>query len=230
MKKISFSRLSFTILFLLYASVVAYSQNYFEGEIYYHVEYDMLNDKLSKNLLVQEMGDSVAAYIKPDKFLLIYNTKGKFGKKKTIFLLKEGYGYIDFEKSDTIVKFNLSEESGELIKFSRNYRDRRQVLNELCESITIEFKPMGESDFVHERRGKYYFSSKNHRLNPKFYENYKNNFWNLFVQESESISIRKEVEYFPVFKLVQEAYAIVKKEIPDSIFEINQNKHIKLMK
>lgn len=230
MKKSNYSNsnLFLSYLFFLCSLGIVQSQEYFEGEIYYHIEYDLLNDKLSKNILIQEMGDSIVAYIKSDKFILMHNTKGKLGNKRTIFLLKEGYGYIDFEKSDTIMKFGLSKKSGELIKFSRNYKDKRHILNELCESITIEFKTI-KNDLVQEHRGKYYFSSKKQRLDPKFYKNYKNNYWNLFVQESESISLRNEIEYFPAFKFVQQAYAIVKREIPDSIFQINKNKHVKLI-
>ncbi len=217
----------FTFLTLLVSS--GYAQNYFEGEIYYQIVYDSSSNKLSKNSLIQEMGDSLTAYIKPDKFVLKHNTKGKYGRKRTIFLLAEGFSYIEYEKYDTILKFDLKKKSGELVSFEHNRDERKFVLNQLCESITIEFKSTDKDDYFQKKTGKYYFSSEKYKLNPEFYKNYRSNFWNLYVEKSGSISLWNEIEYFPIFKSTQQAYAIINTKVPDSLFEINTGKYIKLI-
>lgn len=219
------------IFFLLCTVSDAFSQEYYEGELYYKINYfDVSSEgKLSEQILIKEMGDSLSVYIKEDKFAMIHNTKGKLGAKRTVFLLNEGFGYVDFEKSDTILKINLNEESGKLLRFDKSRDDKRVVLGNLCESLTIEFESIDKKDLFRKHTGKYYYTSEKYRLNPKFYINYKSNFWNLYVQESGAISLRNEIEYFPLFRFVQEAYASVKRKLPDSIFEINEKKYIKLI-
>jgi len=218
------------ILVLLFNWNYGSSQNYFEGEMYFHIDYELIDNKISKNNLIKQMGDSVVAYLKEDKFVLLHNSKGKLGKRKTIFLLNEGFNYVDYEKSDTIMRFNLNKISGKLLNFNRNLHENKPILNELCESITIEFESTNKEDFFQKHKGKYYFSANNYKLNPKYYRNYESNFWNLFVKESTSISLRNEVEYYPLFKSIQQVYGTIKRKIPDSVFQLNKNKYIKIMK
>ena len=63
-------------------------------------------------------------------------------------------------------------------------------------------------------------------MNKNLYEKYTDGFWNLFVKESESISIRSETAFYPFFKVVQEAISIEIKEMSFSLFEPDESKII----
>ena len=62
------------ILVLLFNWNYGSSQNYFEGEMYFHIDYELIDNKISKNNLIKQMGDSVVAYLKEDKFVLLHNS------------------------------------------------------------------------------------------------------------------------------------------------------------
>ncbi len=212
--------------FFLFLFSNAYSQSYFEGDLYYEISYHIDNDKLSKRDLIRGIGDSLSVYLKEDKFITVHNSKGKLGKRKTIFLLKEGFGYIDYEKSDTILKFDLSKKSGNLMKFIRNEDKKRVVMGNVCKSITIEYS-FKNSKYFKKHFGNYFFSTSKYQLNPIYYKGFRNNFWNLYAEESGAISLRNEIEYFPFYKYTQQVYASIKRKLPDSMFIIDKNKYIK---
>ncbi|GEQ86124.1 hypothetical protein ULMS_16320 [Patiriisocius marinistellae] len=112
-----------------------------------------------------------------------------------------------------------------MIEFKRNPEDQIKILDELCESISIVYKPTGTESFFQIFKGKYYFNPK-YKLNKNLYKKYTDGFWNLFVEESESISIKNETEFYPLFKTIQEATKIEEKKIPFSMFEPNLSKII----
>ncbi|WP_151894054.1 hypothetical protein [Patiriisocius marinistellae] len=81
-----------------------YGQEYFEGEIIYEIEYEPINPNIPKEYLENEFGKSFNAYIKEDRYAMIYHGNGLKGWMKTIVRLDLGYSYTEFEKSDTIAK------------------------------------------------------------------------------------------------------------------------------
>ncbi|WP_405208028.1 hypothetical protein [Aquimarina sp. LLG6339-5] len=217
-------KLTKTILFLLLISNM-YGQEYFEGQIEYKIEYEPINPNIPRGYLSTELGDSFTAFVQEDRYTMIYNGKGELGWMKIIVRLDEGYSYTEYEKKDTITKAKFGLEKDKLLEFSRNPDDKKIVMDELCESITINYQPSNPKAFFKTFRGKYYFNPK-YKLNSKLYENYTNGFWNLFVKESNSISIRNETEFYPFFKATQEAISIDEKKIPSKIFEPNNSKVI----
>ncbi|WP_147404138.1 hypothetical protein [Aquimarina sp. AD1] len=217
-------KLTKTILFLLLISNM-YGQEYFEGQIEYKIEYEPINPNIPRSYLSTELGDSFTAFVQEDRYTMIYNGKGELGWMKIIVRLDEGYSYTEYEKKDTITKAKFGLEKDKLLEFSRNPDDKKIVMDELCESITINYQPSDPKSFFKTFRGKYYFNPK-YKLNSKLYENYTNGFWNLFVKESNSISIRNETEFYPFFKATQEAISIDEKKIPSKIFEPNNSKVI----
>lgn len=219
-----------TILSISFFLIFIYSlkaQEFFEGELNYKIEYQSSNESIPNAILEREFGKTFTAFVKEDRYAMIYHAEGKQGWMKVIVRLDEGYTYTEFEKSDTIVKTKFGKESNELIEFKRNPDDKREILGNECESITLQYRPKGSDSFFQEMRGKYYFNPK-YRLNPKLYSDHTEGFWNLYVQESESISIRNEIEYFPLFKTIQEVTSIVEKKVDETIFEPNKSKAIKL--
>ncbi len=122
MKQIS-SRL---YMILIFFSLQLNAQDFFEGELNYSVTYEVLNKNIPISLLEREMGTTFSAYVKEDKYIMTYNSKGDLGWSKTIIRLDEGYGYIEYEKSDTIYKYSLNDNKNKLIKVSRNSMDQKK--------------------------------------------------------------------------------------------------------
>ena len=211
-----------TLLIVLITNTLS-AQNYFEGEVQYKIEYEAINKNIPITYLEQELGKSFTAYVKEDRYAMVYHGQGKQGWMKTIVRLDEGYSYTEFEKSDTITKTKFGSEKNELIMFKRNTNDQKKILGEDCESITINYKTTDTN--ISEIRGKYYFNPK-YRLNPKLYSKYTDSFWNLYVEEAESISLRNETELYPLFKAVQEVTTITEKKIDNATFEPNKSKVI----
>lgn len=216
----------FSLLTFLFALTInSYSQDYFEGEINYTTAYTSLNPSIPTDFLETELGTSFTAYIKEDRYVMLNHATGEKGWAKVTIRLDQGYSYTETEKSDTIVKSKFGNDNNELLKFKRNTDDKKEVLGTLCESVTISYKPINTKTYFHKFNGTYYFDPQ-YKLNVELYKNYTDGYWNLFVEESGAISIRNETEYFPLFKVIQEAISIEKKEIPLHIFEPNPSKVI----
>jgi len=214
------------ILILLMVITNVGAQDYFEGEIQYTINYEPINKKISASILEKELGNSLTAYVKDDRYAMVYHGNGSNGWMKVVVLLKEECTYTEFEKSDTITKTKFGKSKQRLLLFKRNLENKKEVLNEMCESITINYESKEKEAFFQISKGTYYFNPK-YKLNTDFYKNDTDSYWNLFVGESKSISIRNETEYYPLFKVVQEAVFIKKKKISNKIFVINKSKFIK---
>ncbi|GGG25253.1 hypothetical protein GCM10011344_27400 [Dokdonia pacifica] len=202
-----------------------YGQDYFEGEILYNVTYESLDQNISSSILEREMGKSFSAYIKEDKYQLFYDAKGKLGWIKVSVFLNEGYTLTEYEKSDTLIKSPFGSQKEKLIDFKVISSNQKEVLGKMCKSILIHYESLNENSFFKEFRGTYYYYDE-YKLNPKLYEKYTDGFWNLYVKESESVSLRNETEFLPFFRAIQEAVKITPKKIPDTIFNSNPNKYL----
>ena len=80
--------LAFSIFLAI--NVTCYSQHYFEGEIQYNIEYVALNKNISIEYLEKEVGDSFTAYVKEDKYSMVYHADGTNGWMKIIVRLDQG--------------------------------------------------------------------------------------------------------------------------------------------
>jgi len=217
----------FLLLFLICNLGFSYSQNYFEGAIHFELNYKIKDNRIDKNDLIREMGDSITAFIKEDKFILLNNSKGRLGKRKTIFHLKQGVCYVDYENLDTIMKYDLNKTLGKLLRFKRDQKNTTYVLGKLCESIFIEQGINISNSSSKKKSSKYFFNKGELKLNPKYYDKYKINFYDLYASQSGSIPLRIDVEYSSLYSYSQEAYAIIKHEYPDSTFAIDSSKIIR---
>ena len=102
---------------------------------------------------------------------------------------------------------------------------KKIILNESCQSISLSYKSQDPESYFTETYGTYYFNPK-YKLNSKLYKNYTDGFWNLYVEESEAISLRNEIELRPLLRAVQEANSIRKEELSNTLFEPNKEKII----
>lgn len=220
------NKIKISVVLIIFYAFSLNAQDFFEGELNYKIEYQSNNENLPTSMLEREFGTSFTAYVKEDRYAMIYHGKGQQGWMKIIVRLDEGYSYTEFEKLDTITKNKFGTEKNHLIKFERNQNDKKIILGEKCESITLQYKPKDSISFFTEMRGKYYFNPK-YKLNAKRYSEYTDGFWNLFVKESNAISIRNETEFYPLFKSIEEVTSIVEKNIDKAVFEPNPNKTLK---
>lgn len=204
------------------------AQDFFEGELNYQIEYEVLNKNIPVSVLEREMGDSFSAYVKEDKYMMVYNSKGELGYRKIIIRLDEGYGYEEYEKSDTIFKYPLNNNKNKLIEISRNSNDRKKVLDEMCESVTLKYESTDPESIFKITYGKHYFNPK-YKLNYEKYKNYTSGFWNLYVQEAEAISLRNEHFFKEMFNSVSQATKIIRKKILEKLFVIDKNKIVKII-
>lgn len=211
---------------LLFA-IICHPQEYFEGEIQYKVEYEALNKHMSAEYMAKEFGDSFTAYIKEDRYAMVYNGSGTKGWMKVIIRLDEGCTYTEYEKVPTISKKKFSPEKNELLLFERNHKEQKNVLGEKCESVTMKQKPSEDTPFLDEITGTHYFSPR-YKLNAEKYKDHQEGYWNKYVDESGAISIRNETEYSPFFITTSEAISVKTKEMDDGLFEPNPNKDIRL--
>lgn len=213
----------FKLLFLFFSISVA-SQSYFEGEVVMAIKYTSINDNISEKILAQEFGDTLIGYTQESRYVMHMNSRGAIGKSKMLLFLDKGYGLMEIEKSDTIYKFKLDKEPGELVNFKHHPEIKKVILGDSCPSITVKFKGKDEDYFQYEE-GTYFYNPK-YKLNKAYYKNYKNNYWNLIIGESGAMCVRNENLVFPLWRAESEAISIVEKEIPDAFFEPNPDKVI----
>lgn len=215
---------SFTI-FLIFA--FSYSQDYFEGEVHFKIDYTSLREDIPKELFSREFGDTLIGYVKERKYIMTTNNKGAIGRTKQIILMDENVLYFESEKLDTIYKYPLDKESSKLIRIHKNKGDNLTILGDECPSLTLDYEITDPNSIFSSKEGKYYYNPK-YKLSKEAYSNHKVGFWNLFVNESGAISVRNEVIQKPLYKSVMEAFQIIEKKIPDELFEIDtKNKIIK---
>lgn len=218
------------IPFLLAFSISTTAQNtdrkYFEGEVYFNVSCKSLDSRFPQEFLERETGNLMVGKVKRNKYLMYQNTSGELGKTKMIFLLEEGIGYIEYEKSDTIIQFSLEENADLLLSIRLNEEDKKAILGDTCKSITIKYIPKLNYDVIEYVEARYYFNP-NFPLDRKMYAKHEMGFWNKFVELGEGgISVRNEILTYPLFNTVYEVTAIVEKEISDDEFEVSKAKVI----
>lgn len=201
---------------------------YFEGEVHFKISVKSLDENLPTAILEQELGNKLIGKVKEKKYLMLQNSSGELGNMKMIYLLEEGIGYIEYENRDTIEQFRIDTPPGELLEVKKNKEPKKEILGKLRESITIRYKPEKYSEYIDEISGTYYYHS-DYKLNPAYYKNHKSEYWNLFVNESESISIRNEIVHYPLLEAIYEAEQIIVKEIGEEEFEIDKTRPIKII-
>lgn len=215
-------------LFIFCCFLIAIScsaQDYFEGEIKYKITYKSLAPDLDDSFWVQQAGDTITAHIQENQFVMLSNSSGELGWSKVTVFLDKGYGLTEFEHLDTIYKRNFSSFQQELISIERNQSDPKEILGELCESVSIEQKAIENGQTVYVSNATHYFNPK-YKLNKELYKNYTVSFWDLYAQESGAISLYSDVNMFPYYDSIQEAFWIEQKSINPTIFDIPTNKII----
>ena len=217
--------LTITQLFICFITFNLTAQDYFEGQIDYTVAYESLNENIPEKYLATLMGDAFTAYIKEDKYVMIYNSKGEQGWSKTVVRLDEGYSYFEYENSDTIIKSRLDQNTDKLIEIKHDTDHKKSILGEDCESIVLKYESTDPNYPFKITDGRHYFNPK-YKLNPEQYKHYTSGFWNKYIDLSGSVSIRNEHVYKGFFKSVSEAVKIDKKDISDNIFTFDDSKTI----
>ncbi|MDT0539075.1 hypothetical protein [Croceitalea sp. P059] len=220
------SSTKYLVLAFFILSFLSYSQEYFEGKIHYTIEYETINKNIPDGYLETQMGDSFNAFVKEDKYIMVHNGTGELGAMKTIIRLDEGFSYVIYENSDTIYKSPLNLEKNKLLILKKVTNEKKEVLGEMCDYVSIDYENNDPNSFFKVVRGKHFFNPK-YKLNPEKYKNHTSGFWNQFVDLSQSICIRNEHEYEGLFKSVSYATEIKQENIPEAMFLMDSTKIIK---
>lgn len=204
------------------------NMGYFEGEVHFKISVKSLDESIPTAIFEQEIGNKLIGKVKEKKYLMLQNSGGELGNMKMIYLLEQGIGYVEYENRDTIEQFRIDTSPGELLEVKKNKHPKKEILGELRESVTIRFKPNKYSEYVDEVSGTYYYHP-DYKLNPEYYKNHKSEYWNLFVNESKSISIRNEIVHYPLLEALYEVEQILVKEIREEEFEIDKTRPIRII-
>jgi len=196
--------------------------DYFQGEVYFSIDVQSLNPEMPDSVFTQFTGTDMIGYVGEDHYKVQFFS-GDYLLTEVYYDLIEKKIYYDGINSDTIYWASLEKEPGELISAKRNQKEKKKIRGAIRESITITYIPI--DPYLERIEGTYYFD-ETHKLNKSKYVNHKSNFWNLFIRESGSISIRNEVYYYPFYRATYQAHKIVERPISPKELEVPDNKII----
>ncbi|NAS13332.1 hypothetical protein [Poritiphilus flavus] len=217
-----------TVLFIALSLSVflnSYSQDYFEGEVHFKINYEPLMDQISEELLIQEFGDTLIGYVQERRYIMETNTKGEMGRTRLIMMMDENYAYLDGDKSDTIYKYRLDKESAKLLRIEKKESETATVLGDVCPSVELDYETTDPNSYFKQSIGRYYYNPK-YRLNKEAYANHESGFWNLYVNEAGAISVLNMVVTWPIYRSIMKAFKIHETKVPDKMFDLNQTQKI----
>lgn len=196
------------------------SHEYFEGEVTFSSEFESLDPDIPDEYWYYVFGHSLVGIVKEDKYKTITISESE-GITTTYYYLREKKIYMESSKSDTIKWYPLDEESGELISVLKNKEEKKFLLGALRESVTLEYIP---NDLYIEKVLSTHYYMPEHKLNKELYANHKTSFWNLFINESGSISVRNEGFIYPFLKRIDQVTNIEERYVDDSELEFDTTK------
>ena len=212
------------ILFAAFLVTIAFgakAQDYFEGEVHFKTTYKPLLENIPEALLVKEFGDTLVGYVQERRYIMKSNTTGASGEQTLIMLMDENMVYFVQEKSDTIFRYPIDEESDELLDVHKIEDETKTILGDDCPALILNTKSTNPESPFTLSLGRYYYNPK-YKLNKEAYANHKSGHWNAFVSRSGAISVRNEVRNEPIYTSIMEAFLIVPKAVPDELFDFTQ--------
>ncbi|RNC86012.1 MAG: hypothetical protein ED557_04375 [Balneola sp.] len=212
--------IAFIFAFFQLNAVAQNSSEYFEGEVTFSVEHESINSEIPTDYFYYLFGNSMTGIVTEKKYKTITKSLG-LGISTTYYDLENKKVYMESSESDTIRWYPLDEENGELISVQRNKEEKKFLFDGLRESVTIEYIPNNPN--IERIVGTFYFHP-DYKLNKELYANHKYSFWNLFINESGSISIRNESYIYPLFKSIAQVTNIEEREVLDSELEFDKTK------
>lgn len=226
-----YKQITLTLLFLwalMSLKAQEASNEYFEGEVHFRVTTKALDKRIPQEILDRETGTEMIGKVNRDKYLMYQNTGGKLGAVKTILLLEEGIGYVEYANSDTINQFSIEVPPGELLKAQVNEEDHKVILGDTCRSMTFKYTPTNSYGVIEYVEATYYFNPR-FKLDKEKYAKHKMSFWNKFVEMGNGgVSVRNEIINYPIYSTTYEATKIIEKAIPEEEFLPNHSKFIKV--
>ncbi len=214
-------KVRYTFIIILFSSI-SFGQDYFEGQVNFKKSYESMDSRFSEEILEKFYGGWMTGFLQENRYV-VYAPLNENDTMKVFYFLETSDGFIETTNSDTIEYFRIDEQSDELISAELT-SEKKIVLGDTCQSFRIEYLP---KDGFPEKVEAIYYYNTNYGLNPEYYSNHKESFWNLYVKETKSISVRNEIISYPFYKTIYEATGIIEGKIDDSFFILSQNKVIK---
>lgn len=208
-----------TTLLLLFVQF-SFSQDYFEGAVTYDYSYQSLYKFITTDYIAKTFPISEVKSFKGSKLAIETIFNDKSANTKTLYDLDNQVGYIIKASSDSIRQFKFDEIRGKLLRNAKSSLTK-EVLGKTCPAVELEY-------IVDQYRGKkmtcvYHYDSEL-KLDPALYENFKYDYRNLYVAKAGAIDVASSISIEKLYRVDGVATKIDRKEIPDSFFELPEDK------
>lgn len=198
------------------------SEIFFTGVVKFSIDNKSLNNNIPDQVFNDIIGQTMIGIVGANKYKVL-SINSLNDTTVVLYDLKGLKIYYNYPGSDTIFWRRLDQTPGELISIRRNQKPQKEILGEIRESVTIIYQP--DDEYIDRYEGTYFFNT-DHKLDKKIYAGHKDSFWNMFVDEAGSISIRNEIFASPLYSSVYEAYEIIERDVSEDEFEMDKNKVI----
>ena len=210
------------ILAGFFSMILSFSsaQDYFEGTVSYEYEYTSLYKFISTDYIKKNFPTRSILHYKGSKYVeeLFYN--GDKPSTKTLYDLEMQKAYVIDPALDTVWQYSIDVIPGKLLK-SEKTSLKKEVLGKNLPSYHLEY-------IVDMYNGKkttavYYYDTEL-TLNQTLYSDYKQSYWNLYTENTQSIYLASSMSIEKLYRLDATATKIDKKELPTSFFELPADK------
>ena len=177
------------------ASIITTKTNkkYFEGVVTYNIEYESYSDKFTAKRLKEIFGSKMVLYFKNGNFNKEFYAPD--GKLVSIYFLdlQKNKLYAKRNDTDTISFYDITKK-----KDIVNYKRIKDSIINNIPAIGIKVDALVKTkkypDKLFTASGKYYFS-KQHKINPDWYKNYKEDKKNKIFSIGKGIQILSSFKY-----------------------------------
>jgi hypothetical protein len=197
------------ILFFTGTPFFASGQKYFEGSIEYAYEAKVKSKKIDFSRLQKAVGKGSTLYFKEGNFRHDYDG-GVL--EFDLYNRRENKLYTKKRGSDTIYWYDCSKK-GESIKDVRISKQKTEVLQMLCDQLTIQYSDHSVVE---------YYNSDSIRVDPAWFAEFKRGDQFKIDAIEKSIFLQSERDY-PAFSVISTATRIKKQALNTNVFEVPAN-------
>jgi hypothetical protein len=189
----------------------------FEGIITYKLGYENFRDS-------DFYGDTLKVFYSHGKFSNMYNTKKSNGLKSYVYLPAENYEYMKFNNSDTLLWFNVADNSKMKLLNVTETNASKKILGYACKTLNIvsHYHDKDISFFQYER---YIYSPSLLHFDKNKFKDFNFNFLNLSLNKAGGAYFLYYESYIPrVGKRTFEALKIERKKLDPEVFQVDRTK------
>ena len=210
-----------TILILSILTIICfnlYSQNLFEGKIYYKVETELkYENNRYNNYLSNKWGDTLVVYHSKDGFQKReYKNSKPYGFEYQIYNPKKNIYYGKWNSNDTVYYYECSETVTELTEIRKS--EDKMGFSGNWNSVTMKFYYTQNDEYVEAK----YFFDRRIKMNPINYERFKDFHFNILYKEIKSHIMQWSLD-MDLVKVTFEAVKVEEMKLSKKIFNLDEN-------